>query len=310
MALADDPWDSTELAAYIPEVWSPIVNEQFFANAVATNFFTDLSSFVVGGGDTIHVPNAFTNAFTVQSQATQATVVTTDAPATTDDTLSVNTHSYIAHLLGDKDAAQILRGTYNISSIYARQAGGTLLENLEAAIFALQSTVSTNTVNDTASVINDVDLRSAISTEESNDVPRSELAFFFHPYSYWSQIHAIQKYYDASQAGWMGNTPVTSGNFGVTANQQASLKGALFGIPVYTSSKVVNTLLACKNLLAHKSTFAFATQTPGGNRIRVQSANWLENLGVLTVMDMINGVKELREEAAVRIDGSNAFIAS
>jgi len=182
MALADDPWDATELVAYIPEVWSPIVNEEFFASAVATNFFTDLSSFVVGGGDTVHVPNAFTNAFTVQSQATQATVVTTDAPATVDDTLAINTHSYIAHLLGDKDAVQILRGTYNTSAIYARKAGGTILENLEAAIFALQSSVTTNTVNDTASVINDVDLRSAMSTQETNDVPRSEMAFFFHPY--------------------------------------------------------------------------------------------------------------------------------
>jgi len=128
--------------------------------------------------------------------------------------------------------------------------------------------------------------------------------------TYWAQIHAIQKYYDASQAGWAGNTPVKDGNFGVTAGQKNALRGQLFGIPVYTSSKVVNTLLAVRNLLAHKTAFAFAVQTPGGKPIRVQSANWLENLGVLTVWDMINGVAEVREEAAVRIDGSNAFIAS
>lgn|SRR3990167_1313341 len=309
MALSSDPADATELIAFISETWTPIVNEEFFAKAVAANFFTDLSAFTQSGSDIFHVPNAFSNTFSVQTQSTQATEVTTDLPASTDDTLTVNNHVYIATLFGDMDLQQIAR-VYNTNEIYARQAGGVLAEDLEGDLFGLQSSVSTNTVNDTASVINDVDLRGAMEKLDTADVPLSECAFFFHPYSYWTQIHAIQKYYDASQAGWMGNTPVTSGNFGVTANQQASLKGALFGIPVYTSSKVVNTLLACKNLLAHKSTFAFATQTPGGNRIRVQSANWLENLGVLTVMDMINGVKELREEAAVRIDGSNAFIAS
>src|SRR3990167_1443421 len=310
MALADDPWDATELAAYIPEVWSPIVNEQFFANAVATNFFTDLSSFVVGGGDTIHVPNAFTNAFTVQSQATQATVVTTDAPATVDDTISVNTHSYIAHLLGDKDMVQILRGTYNINEIYAKKAGGTLMENLEAAIFALQSSVTTNTVNDTASVINDVDLRSAMSTQETNDVPRSEMAFFFHPYSYFAQIHAIQKYYDASQAGWSTGAPTISGNFGITPGQINAYRGTLYGVPIYTSSNVVNTLNAVKNLLAHKNTFMWAAQTPGGGLIRTQAQYLLDFIGTLVVHDLIRGVGEFRQEAAVRIDGSNAFFSS
>ena len=81
-------------------------------------------------------------------------------------------------------------------------------------------------------------------------------------------------------------------------------------IPVYTSSKVVNTLLAVKNLLAHKDAFTFATQTPGGRRIRVQSSYWLENLGTLVVWDMINGVTATREAAAVVVSGSNAFISS
>ncbi len=91
---------------------------------------------------------------------------------------------------------------------------------------------------------------------------------------------------------------------------QASRKGTLFGIPVMTSSKVVNTLLSVKNLWAHKDALTVATQTPGGRRIRVQAANWLENLGTLTVWDMINGVSAIREESAVVINGSNAFIAS
>lgn len=268
----------------------------------------DLSPYSTGV-DIIHVPNVFTNTLTVNTQSTQAVEVTTGDATTVDDTLTLNNHVYIATLLGDMDQQQIAR-VYNLNEIYSRKAGGSLMEDLEGDLFALQSSVSTNTVNDTASVINDTDLRLAVEPLDSADVPLSECAWFFHPYAYWSQIHAIAKYYDASQAGWNGNPPVTSGNFGTTAGQMRSLRGTLYGMPIYTSSKVVNATLGTKNLLAHKSAFMFATQTPGGQRIRFQAQNWLENLGILAVWDMMNGVSEVREEAATLINGSNAFIAS
>ncbi len=246
----------------------------------------------------------------MSTQSTQATEVTTNAPLSVDNTLTINNHVYIATLLGDLDAQQIA-SQYSISEVYNRKAVGSLVEDLEGDLFALQSSVSTSTEGDTASVVDDVTIRLALEDLETLDVPRDELAFFFHPYTYYAQILAVQKYYDASQAGWQGGSgPVLTGNFGNTASMQASRKGTLFGVPVMTSSKVVNTLLAVKNLLAHKDAFTFATQTPGGRRIRVQAANWLANLGTLTVWDMINGVAAIRESAAVVINGSNAFIAS
>lgn len=255
----------------------------------------------------------FTNTFSVQTQSTHGAEVTTDSPTTVDDTLTVNNHVYIATLLGYLLQGQI-QSSYNLSQIYSRKAGGTLLEDLEGDLYALQSSVSTNTVNDTASVVNDVDLRGAVEKLDTADVPLNETAFHFHPYTYWQQIHAIQKYYDSAQIG-RNVAPTLTGNFddrvnGERKGLQRSYRGTLFGIDVFTSSKVVNTLLAVRNLLAHRNAFAFAIQTPGGSPIRVQAANWLENLGVLTVWDMINGVSEVREEAAVRIDGNNAFIAS
>lgn len=310
MAIGTDPFDATELIAYINEIWTPITMEEFFAKAVAANFFMDLSPFASQGGDIFHIPNVFTNAFSVQTQSTQATEVTTDAPATTDTTLTINNHVYIATLLGYMDQVQIA-SVYDINEIYARKAGGTLVEDLEGDLFALQSSVSTNTVGSTAAVVADSELRQAMEKLDTADVPLNESAWFFHPYTYWNQIHAVQKYYDASQAGW--NTPSTSltpsGNFG-QGDFARSLRGMLFGVPVFTSSKVVNTLLAVRNLLAHRTAFAFATQTPGGSRIRFQSANWLENLGILAVWDMINGTTATREETAVLINGSNAFIGS
>jgi hypothetical protein len=310
MALTTDPWDSTELVAYINEVWTPITLEEYFANAVAANFFTDLTQYASQGGDIFHIPDVFTNAFSVQSQSTQGAEVTTEAPATVDVTLTVDTHKYIATLLGYKDQVQIAN-IYNINEIYARKAGGTLMHDFEDAIFALWSDISTNTIGDTATVINDSEIRQSLEKLATANVPIQESAFFFHPYSYYLQIIAIQKYYDASQAGWKPGTALTiTGNFGVTSGLDQAHRGRLFGVDVFTSQRVVNTLLAVRNLLAHKSAFAFAHQTPGGQRVRFQSANWLENLGILSVWDTIYGVKTTREDVAVLINGSNAFIAS
>jgi len=180
MALTTNPWDATALVAYINEIWPGPTNEEFFAGAVAANFFMDLSPYAQNGGDIIHIPNVFTNVFTVNSQSTQGAEITTGDATVVDDTLTINTHKYIATLLGDKDAQQIA-SVYNLNEIYARKAGGTMVEDLEAAIFALQSSVSTNTVNDTASVINDTDLRGAVEKLDSADTPLSECAWFFHP---------------------------------------------------------------------------------------------------------------------------------
>jgi len=102
---------------------------------------------------------------------------------------------------------------------------------------------------------------------------------------------------------------VATGNFGSAAALN-SLKGKLYGINVFVTSNVVSGLLTYRNLLLHKSCFGFAIQTMGGGKIRVKSADWLANLGMLTVIDIIYGVKVLREPGGVVVNGSNAFIGS
>ena len=93
MALTTDPFDATELAAFITEIWPGFVQKAYYSAAVASNFFRDMTEFVQA--DTCHIPDAFTNEFSVQTQSTQGTEVTTDAPALVDGTFSVSTHKYI-----------------------------------------------------------------------------------------------------------------------------------------------------------------------------------------------------------------------
>lgn len=308
MALTTGEMTPTSLTAYISEEWTPVVLEEYFDQAVAANFFRDLSQYAQAGSDIFHVPDVFTTSFTVSTQPDpfDAAEITTNAPATGDITLTVDTHKYVATIIGDRDMVQVAK-IYDLSGIYNRKAVGTLVETLDAAIYALQSSVSTNTVGDTASVITDSEIRQAIEKLDSTDVPLSEVAFHFHPYSYWAQVLAIQKYYDFSQFG--GGKPTATGNFG-GGGLENSFSGQLFGIDVFKSSNVVNTLLAVKNLLAHRDTFAFATQLPGGARIRFQADYQLDRLGILSVWDTHYGVVASRQTAATLINGSNAFIAS
>jgi len=100
-----------------------------------------------------------------------------------------------------------------------------------------------------------------------------------------------------------------TGNFNSSATK-SNYKGMLYGIPMYTSTNIVSGLATYRNLLLHKSAFGMALRTMGANKVRVQSQNWLANIALLTVVDIIYGVKVLREPGAVLINSSNAFIGS
>jgi hypothetical protein len=275
-----------------------------FAKSVAANFFTDLSPYA-GEGDIFHVPGVFTNAFTPGTQSTQGAEVTTESVAMDDTTLTVSTHRYIATIIGDLQQAQ-LKKSYDLNAIYARKTGGTLSTLLEASLFGLWSGLSTNSSGDTATVLSDAEVRLAIEKLAAGNFDTRECAWFVHPYTYWLQLAAISKYYDLSQSGIKF---IQSGNFG-SMDASRGLVGGLYGIPMYTSTNVVSGLQTYRNLLAHKSAFGFALQTPGGSKVRVQAENSIRNLGLLTVSDIIYGVAELRDAAAVVVNSSTSFIGS
>ena len=309
MAVTTAPFTATDLAASISETWTPIVNEKTFNDTVLANFITDLSPYASEGSDIFHVPNLYTNALTVQTQSTQGAEVTTSDAAQVDTTLTINTHKYVAFIIGDKDLQQIAK-QYDINVMYAREAVKLLTEALEQSIAALWSSITTNVVGDTATVLSDAEIRQGLYSLENLKYHLDECAFFFHPYVYWEQLHAVVKYYQQYSYG-PANEPgaVRTGNFG-TAGYALNFKGFLYGVPVYTTSNIVSGLQTYRNLLLHKRAFGFAVQTKGGNKVRVQMENAIRNLGMLTVVDIIYGVAVLREEAAVLLNASSAFIGS
>lgn len=297
---------NADMAPAIGEIWTPIINEPNFPAAVASNFFTDLSSYMAEGGDYAHVPDIFTNLFTVQTQSTQGNAVVDASPAGVDTTLNVATHKYVAFIVGDLTMKQMFKNVKLVEA-YTREAQNLLIDALEASIFGLWSSLSTNTVGDTATVLSDAEVLEAIEKLESlNYKTQSEGAFFFHPFVYWRQIVSIAKYYtwNTSQIA-----VIRDGNFG-KMDASRGLRGQLYGIPVYTSTNVVKGLSTYRNILAVPSAFGFAIQTNGGNRIRVQSQYMLQNLGTLTVADIIYGAGVLREPAAVLVNSNDTDITS
>lgn len=296
---------NTDLVATIEEFWTPMVLEEFFASTVAANHFTDLSQFQRTGNDIYHVPDVYTNAFSVQTQSTQGTEVTLDSPTQVDVTLTVNNHVYIAYIIDDLARAQI-SSSYDIWSIYSKKAASTLANDLEADLFALWSGLSQAVGVTTTGALTDAHIRSGIRTLAANNIPMTggETSFFFHPFTYYDQLLGVQKYYDQSQFSNRVPGVVRTGNFG-EFNAERGYMGDLYGMPIYVSTNVVNSANIYRNMLAHKTALAFAVQTPNGG-VRTRAQEWLANLGVLTTHDLIDGVVELRDAAAVVLKGDDA----
>jgi len=299
-----DAYTNANVAAMIPEIWSAVVNEPKFAPMTIMNFVTDLSEYVSTEGDTVHVPNIYTNTFSVQTQSTQGNAVVDEAVAQVDTTLLVNLHKYVAFVIGDLTMRQLAK-KYSLNEKYAKEAQELLVKAVEDSLFGLWSSISTNTIGDTATVLTDLEVRQAIEKLDATDYELERLAFFFHPTVFWTQIAGVSKYYDKSVNGM--ESIVKTGNFGPLTGP--GRRGSLYGIPVFVSSRVVSGLETFRNLLLHDSAFGFAIQTNGGF-IRVQSDYLLTNLATLTVADVIYGVAVLREPGAVLVNANSTATTS
>lgn len=204
-------------------------------------------------------------------------------------------------------------------TIYAEESARLLVRGLEDALFALIPSLS-NIVGLTTTNVTDQNIRDAIILLENGDydITNGESAFFFHPKVYWGQLGSIVKYYsnNISQFNYL-----RTGNFG-PFDASRGLKGVLYDIPVFTSSRIPDSATVAQNMLAHKSAIGLAIQDGGAgsdgvqdgvnsvsNRVRTQMEYQLRNLGMLCVVDMIFGVALLRPAAAVWIKSNDTSAA-
>jgi hypothetical protein len=305
MAVTTDPFVTADLTASLPQIWTDIINEAKFPQFVLQDFVQDLSEYVPEGGRILHVPNIFTNIFTVSSQATQGAEITTQGPAQVDVTLTINTHKYVSWIIGDADLVQVAT-KYAINEKYAMEATRLLKQDLEDALFALYSSLTPTAIGTGVAAIADLDVRQAIRTLANANFELTEMAFFFSPQVYFDQLIGLSKIAPNYSGNMNTIATATLFNGGTLDNSRAM--GILYGVPVFISSRVPVVTTTTRNILLHKAAFGYAVQGVGvgKDKIRVQMENQLRNLGMLAVVDIRYGVAALRVDAGVVLNDLTA----
>lgn len=276
---------STTLANLIPEVWWNRVNDFFRDKLLFANFFTDRSSELADGGDTLYTPS-----ITEMSSNTKVewTAVTLNQPTETKITLTVNTWKEVSFLIEDKEIAQVKK-SYTIQETYASNAAYTAAKTLETAIGLLFKNF-TNTVGASTTAVADSDILKALGIMEATNMDMDMVAFFFDTKVFWNQINSLDKFaLSQNSASQDPRTKVPS--------------GSLYGYPVYRSNNIPyqsSTTGRC-NVLAHPDAIHYAIANLGGGNVRTQSQYKQEYLGVLWTSDIFFGVALNRATGGVLI---------
>lgn len=296
MAFPTGTETQTTLASYIPSIWGEKVNEFFRANLTCAPFFTNRSDEVSGGGRILYTPT--TTEFTAAAKSNAATV-TLNSPTDTKITLTIDQWYESSFAIEDAEAAQVMH-SYVLMERYAKNAGYAIAKKLDTAMTSLFSgfsgVVGSSTVN-----LADSDIRNAIATLESSDVPIEECEFFMSPNVFWKQVQAIDKFSLAI------NSPVNDPTRKAPA-------GYLYGRPINitTTIQYVSGTTGRYNALAHPDALHFATSPLGSggsaantmvgtSGIRVQSNYIPQYLSTVTTADILYGVIENRDNAGVCI---------
>jgi hypothetical protein len=304
MALGTDGFtggNGGDLTVDIPLLWGSKINDYFRYNLSLAAFFIDRSEELVDGGAAIYTPNLSalsTNTKTVNAQ------VTLSSPTYTNVTLNVSTWKEASFVIEDREAAQVKK-SYYIQDKIAKGAAWEVAQDLEDAIAALFTSITTNVVGLGNANMADSSLLAAISVLETAGVPvyGGDTAFIFHPNTFYRQVGNIDK-----MTLWQ--------NTSTELPRTKAPTRSLYSIPVIVSPAVpvgggaVGDNGARLNLLAHKDTFHWARLSMpvkaakgmvGTEGVRVQQSYVHEYLGDLVTVDLCYGVVENRDDSAVKI---------
>ena len=117
---------------FVPEVWGPAVEKAFRERLVFGALCNDLSPMVAGGADTINIPTIDT-VTSGDKTAESAISWDTSAAVQTQETLSINKHTFAACLIEDILATT---SSYQLTGIYAKELGESLANAIDVYIEA------------------------------------------------------------------------------------------------------------------------------------------------------------------------------
>ena len=214
----------TELAVFIPQIWTDAVRASFKKSLVMANLGTDYSSLVTGGGDTIHIPSVAD----VADAAVKAAHVPVNYTNATEDKLSIeiSQHQYASAMIEDMGAIQ---SSSDLLSMYADSIGYKLGLGVEVAVevaLALTTECIDIAGNAVAKTIDAATLAHMSKVAMENNAPLNECALILNPTLY-SSLFRIDDFIHVSKTG--------------AVDVPNGLVGQVMGMPVYLSNNITST---------------------------------------------------------------------
>jgi N4-gp56 family major capsid protein len=301
MALGSNHVTNTTAATFIPELWSDEIIAAYKQNLVMANLVSKMS-FKGKKGDTLHIPKPTRGSAAIKAASTQ---VTLQAATESEVQVLVNKHYEYSRLIEDITEAQALA---SLRKFYTGDAGYALAKQVDTDLIQLGrgvnggngtaaynkavlagdgSTLYVDTTN-IGNAITDAGIRKIIQTLDDQDVPMDGRVLVLPPVARNTMMGLARFTEQAFTGETGGGNTIRNGEI-----------GNVYGVKVYvtTNADTATTTTTRIGMMFHKDAFVLAEQI-----VRSQTQYKQEYLGTLFTSDMLYGVKELRDEAAIAIE--------
>lgn len=299
MALGTNHVTNATGAKFIPEIWSDEIIAAYKQNLVMANLVSKMS-FKGKKGDTLHIPKPTRGSAAIKAASTQ---VTLQAATETEVLVLVNKHYEYSRLIEDITEVQALssmRKFYTGDAGYALAkqvdtdlvqlgrgaAGGNGTAAYNGAVLAGDGSTAYVDGTNVGNAITDAGIRKMIQALDDADVPMDGRCMVLPPVAR-NTMMGLARFTEQAFTGEVGGgNTIRNGKI-----------GDVYGMTVYvsTNADTATTTTSRIGLMFHKEAFVLAEQ----QGVRSQTQYKQEYLGTLFTSDMLYGVKELRDEAAI-----------
>jgi N4-gp56 family major capsid protein len=290
--------NNTRAATFIPEIWSDEVIAAYKTNLVMAPLVTKMS-FKGKKGDTLHIPKPSRGEAKAKVTETQ---VTLQQATESEIQVLINQHYEYSRLIEDITEVQALA---SLRKFYTADAGYALAKQVDTDLLRLGRGVkggngtiaynkavigsdgSTDYTGTNEAALTDAAIRKVIQTLDDADVPMDGRYLVIPPVAR-NTLMGLARFTEQAFTGEAaGGNTIRNGQI-----------GDVYGVKVFVSTNCETATGDARiALMFHKDAFVLAEQM--GVRSQVQYKQ--EYLSTLYTADMLYGVKELRDEAAVAI---------
>ena len=297
MALGTNHVTNATAGTFIPELWSDEIIAAYKQNLVMANLVSKMS-FKGKKGDTLHIPKPTRGTAALKAASAQ---VTLQAATESEIQVLVNKHYEYSRLIEDITEVQALA---SLRKFYTGDAGYALAKQVDTDLVLLGRGVnggdgtaayggaiigSGNTAytGANAAAISDAGIRAAIQKLDDADVPMDGRVLVLPPVAR-NVMMGLARFTEQAFTGEVGGgNTIRNGEI-----------GNVYGVKVFVTTNADTTTGGDRvGLMFTKDAFVLAEQMG----VRSQTQYKQEYLGTLFTSDMLYGVKELRDEAAVAI---------